>query len=136
MSFSDTINTLPFAPRTQHGSGFLPPILRAATHVIYLLGCINDERVEVAPEEALAELNAAREHFGARVQTQNISTVAIASADTLASALVEAVAEYPDWTAEQATTNLRNLANRIMQFAASLDRELVGLRESDPGSTL
>lgn len=136
MPFADTIRTLPYAARTQAASGFLPPMLRAMNHVIYLVGCIADEATVVTEEDALGELRHAQEHWNARVATPAASTAAHDQARIIATCITEAIAEYPAWTAEQRIQNLRDLGNRFISHCAFLDRELVGLTDSDPGSSL
>jgi hypothetical protein len=135
--FSDTIAQIPFAPTTADGSGFLPPIVRAQGHVLYLLGMLADDEVTVEDEKALAELVAAEAHFHARADaSETVSTATRGIATLLNTALLEASAEYPIWTPELRITNIRNLAHRVVAFSAVLDRELVGLTGSDPGSAL
>lgn len=137
MPFSDTIRTIPFSPRTPLGGGFLPPILRAQGHVLYLLGCLADEQTTVGDADAIAELTQAKEHFDARVDASAaVSTATLGLASTISTALGEARDEYTGWAPDIRLQNLRDLANRVVAFSAALDRELVGLTGSDPGSTL
>lgn len=138
MAFTDTIAQIPFTPSTTNGRGFLPPIVRAQGHVLYLLGNLADaENHPVTDEEALSELRAAEEHFRARSNPEEtISTGTRAFATLLNTALTEAITEYPGWTPENRLTNLRNLAHRVVAFSAVLDRELAGLTDSDAGSSL
>lgn len=136
MAFADTIRTLPFTPRTPLASGFVPPMLRASFHILLLLSYHAEEKLEVTDEEALRELGHARDHWIAKATPPSISSGAAARALTIGTAIEEASAEWSQWTPEQRTTNLRDLSNRILQNAADLDRELVGIRDSDPGSIL
>ncbi len=136
MAFAETIANLPYTPRTPMASGFVPPMLRSMGHVLYLLGCLNDEQVTVSDEEGIGELTHARDHWNARAETPAVSTAAVATAALIRDALTEAVAEFVEWDADTRTANLRDLSNRIMQYTADLDRELVGIRDSDPGSSL
>lgn len=136
MAFADTIKQLPFQARTPTGSGFFPPMFRASQHILYLVGCIADDDVTVTEKDALGELEEARKHWDARLKTPALSTDIITKSDLIGTAIAEAIAEYPKWKAETATTNLRDLAHRIAQHAADLDRELVGNRDADPGTSL
>lgn len=136
MPFADTMKTLPFTPRTPQGSGFFPPIFRASQHILFLLACVADENVPVEDGEAVGELQQAMEHWNARAKITTVSTASLDRANILGTAIAEAAGEYTAWTPENRTANLRDLANRIAQFSADLDRELVGLRDSDPGTTL
>lgn len=136
MPFADTIRTLPYVARTATASGFLPPMVRAMGHIIYLVGCNADEAVTVTDEDALGELRHAQEHWNARNATPAASTAAHDQARIIATCITEAIAEYPAWTADQRTQNLRDLGNRLVAHCAFLDRELVGITDSDPGSSL
>ena len=136
MPFADTIRTLPYVARTPAASGFLPPMLRSMGHVLYLVGCIADEAVVVTDEDALGELRHAQEHWRARNETPAASTAAHDQARIIATCLTEAIAEYPEWTQDQRVQNLRDLGNRFVAHCAFLDRELVGITDSDPGSSL
>lgn len=136
MAFTETMAQLPYTPRTQQASGFIPPLLRAMGHILYLLGVLSDDKTEVSDEEAVTELTHAREHWNARAETSAVSAAAVERAALIRTALNEAVAEFTGWNADQRTANLRDLNNRILQYTADLDRELVGIRDSDPGSSL
>ena len=136
MAFADTIRGLPFASRTQTASGFFPPLFRAAGHILYLLGCLAADNVEVLVEEALTELRHAQEHWNARATTPALSAQATERATAIGTAIGEALAEFEGWEPDARIQNLRDLANRIAQYAADLDRELTGIRDSDPGSSL
>lgn len=136
MAFADTLHTLPFTPRTTHASGFLPPLLRAIGHILYALGCLADETVPKTDEEILNELRHARTHWDARTDTEAISTTTRDRATAISQAISEAIEEYPEWDTETRTANIRDFAHRLIQYSADLDRELVGLRDSDPGTSL
>ena len=136
MSFAEIMTQLPFSPRTDHGTGFFPPIFRASGHILFLASCIADEQVTVSTEEAREELQHALDHWGSRTDTPNISTAASERASTINTAIAEAITEYEEWTDEERLDNIRNLANRIADFSAFLDRELVGLTGSDAGHSL
>ena len=136
MAFADSIRSIPYAPRTQQASGFVPPMLRAMGHVLYLTGCLADENVTVTEEEALEELRHAGAHWDARAETEATSDTVNQRARTIGVAIGEAIAEYPEWDNDRRIQNLRDLSNRIMAYSAELDRELVGLTTSDPGSSL
>jgi hypothetical protein len=136
MAFADTLKELPFTPRTANGSGFLPPMFRGGTHITYLLGCLSDDKTTVTPEEALAELTAAREHWNARVTTPAISTAAAGRATTILRLIDDTITEYNDWAEDSRIANVRDLSHRVGQYMADLDRELVGIPNSDPGTSL
>ena len=136
MAFADTIRSIPFTPRSTTATGFVPPMLRAMGHILYLTGCLADENVTVADEEALNELREAETHWLARAATDATSTAINELASRIGSAIAEARDEYEGWDDTARVQNLRDLANRIVAFSCHLDRELVGLTGSDPGSSL
>lgn len=134
--FSDTIRELPFTGRSEQGAGFLPPMVRAMGHLMVLLEYVGDPEHEVTEDEITAELSAALLHWNARTTTQNVSTVAADRAVTLGTALLQMEEEFRDWDENTRINNLRDLNHRILQYTADLDRELVGLPGSDPGTSL
>jgi hypothetical protein len=136
MAFVDTIRSLTYAPRTPNASGFLPPLLRAMGHIMFLDACLADPDVTVTEENALEELRHAETHWNARATTTAISTATANKSAAIGIAITEAIAEYPGWDENTRIGNLRDLTHRIVQYAADCDRELVGLRDSDAGTTL
>lgn len=136
MAFADSIQQLPYAPRAQAARGFVPPMLRAMGHILFLTACLADENVAVTDEEALTELRHAAEHWNARTETDAVSTATNQSSALIGVTIGEAITEYEGWDEAHRVQNLRDLANRIMGYTATLDRELVGITESDPGSSL
>lgn len=136
MAFADTIRQLPFTPTTARARGFLPPIMRGTQHILYLLGCIAEEAMPVTDQQAEQELTHASEHFAAIAQTGFVSNAVADRAALIRTAVNEARTEFPAWNADARIANLRDLANRSAQLCADLDRELVGLRDSDAGSSL
>jgi hypothetical protein len=134
--FSDTIAELPYRATSREGTGFFPPMVRAMGHLLVLLEYVGDPDHNVTNEEAETELAAASTHWAARADTQNVSTRADERAHIIFTALTEIREEFPNWDEGQRVNNLRDLVHRILQYVADLDRELVGLTGSDPGSTL
>jgi hypothetical protein len=136
MAYTDTIRSLPYAPRTTNASGFVPPMIRAMGHILYVTGCLADESITKTDEQVLGELLAALEHWDARSETNAVSTATLARATTIHEALTLAIEEYGSWEERNRLQNVRNLANRIIAYTCDLDRELLGLTGSDPGSSL
>lgn len=134
--FSDTLRELPFNGRSEQGSGFLPPMIRAMGHLMVLLEYVGDPAHEVTDEEIENELNAAEQHWAARALTENISTTASDRAALINTAIHDARGEFSGWDENTRIANLRDLTHRVVQFTADLDRELVGLAGSDPGTSL
>lgn len=134
--FADTIAKLPFTGKTPQGAGFFPPMFRASSHVLFLLSCLDDEDVKVTNKDIIDQLQEALTHWDARAKTPATSTVINDKADLVRQAIAEASTEAEGWDDKTRVKNIRDLAQRIAQHAADLDRELVGLRESDPGTSL
>ena len=134
--FADTLKTLPFNGRSKNGTGFFPPMFRASQHILFLVACVDDKDVKVTEKDAIEELTQAQEHWNARAKPTSVSIAAAAQADGIGKLIGEAIGEYPNWSDAARVTNLRDLAHRVAQHAADLDRELVGLRDSDPGTSL
>lgn len=134
--FSDTMAQIAVPTGGGVASGFLPPIIRAQGHILYLLGCLADPDVTVSTEDAIAELTAAKDHLDERTATTAISTAASVLLGAWTMAIGEATAEYTAWTDEARIQNLRAIANKVVGIACVLDRELVGLTGSNPGHAL
>lgn len=137
MTFATDLATLPYDAREQEAKGFLPPIARATGHLLFVL---TDSAIDAAggtrvlqDEEALGELTHAQAHWRQITGTEVISAAAATHITNYGRAIDAAIAEFADWTADQRRDNLRDLANRGAGLMAALDRELVGLRNSDPG---
>ena len=136
MSAKDTIASMPFNPTSEKGTGFLPPLLRGIHHLMFLMACIADEEVTVNDADAVAELLEAHGHLEAITIAPSISTDTAARTAVLRQAVIEFRDEYTGLTAVERTDILRDLVHRSFQFAADLDRELTGTRQSDPGTSL
>lgn len=136
MAFTETLARLPHTATTPNGRGFLPPLIRAMGHILYLRGCIADPDVTVTTDNALTELNAALEHWRSRVNTPGLSTTTTTYATDIEQLLVDAIYEYHGWTEEARGENIRAIADRLAQFCTAMDREYAGIRDSDAGTTL
>lgn len=136
MAFKESMAELPFRGLTPDGNGFFPPMMRASGHILYLLGMVADDKITVTNDEAVAELQHAQKHWVARKITDAVSDRAQKRAKDLGLAIGYAITEYPTWADTAKAGNLRDLNNRILHYAAELDRELTGLTDSDPGTSL
>lgn len=139
MPFTDTIARLPYRGRTALGTGFLAPMGRSLGHILHLDAGLAEaiEKDEVIPDDdVIGELQHALDHWHARQEPEALSTAAAVATDDIETALTEAIAEYPEWDAPTRIENLRQLTNRISQFWSDLDRETLGIRDSDPGTSM
>jgi len=136
-TFSDALGGIPYNPTTTNGSGLLPVYLRTLNHLVFLLSSLAGENIIITDEEALRELLDAKTHWGERSGLPPISTTASETLDAFGGLLDAAYAEYTSWPdIETKTTNVRDLVNRASALGAVLDREFIGIRQSDPGYSL
>lgn len=133
-TFEEAIATIPYSPRQTAASGLLPPIMRALNHVTFLASWLADETAPPTDELALTELTAAKEHWNVRALPGVLSAATNQALAQYGIALDAASTEYISWeTRETRLTNIRKLANHGAGLCAALDRELIGIRDSDPG---
>lgn len=136
MPFTEHIAAIPYTSTTNRGAGLLAPMMRAMGHILYLAGCMADTAITVTNEQATRELTDAKEHWDARTGTEAVSSTTAGIIEHISQALTDAIAEYSSWTDQQRSTNIRDLANRMVFVGAKLDREAIGITGSDPGSSL
>jgi hypothetical protein len=137
MTFAEDLARLPVAANTPEASGFLPPIFRASGHLLFVLGQAADEEIELTEEneaELISELRHAKGHWDAINANDALSAAAVAHLGNFGAALDSAIAEFTRWDRPTKLRNTRDLANRIVSYAATLDRELVGLPASSAGT--
>lgn len=137
MTFIEDLGRLPIAANTPEATGFLPPILRASGHLLFVLGQAADEEIELTPEneaELLSELQHAKGHWDAINANDALSAAAVAHLGNFGTAIDSAIAEFGTWDRPTKLRNTRDLANRIVSYAATLDRELVGITNSSAGT--
>lgn len=144
-TFAEEIAKVPYTPRQTDAAGLLAPVFRAVGHILFATALSSTQTpdaagtapiVAVTDEEILEELRHAGAHWNAINQGENLSTATGQVITALGAGITNAVAEYPEWPAATKTSNLRDLANRTAGLASVLDRELAGIRDSDPGYAL
>ena len=134
MTFATDIAKIPFAARGTNAAGFLPPIFRAATHILFAAAAMADPREDlITDEEVLGELNTAKGLWDVIATTEALSTPTAQLVTDFGACLTSAHAEFTGWTTDQKHSNFRDLANRVAAITATLDRELIGIRDTDPG---
>lgn len=136
MAFADTIKLMPVHARTAEAKGFLPPFLRAMGHMLYLLADTAADEPKITVDEAGLEITHAFQHLQNLAGTDVLSTAARDHLATLQQALTDATVEWGDWDAKTRTKNMRDLVNRAVAISVPLDRELLGLPDSDAGLQL
>lgn len=136
MAFADTIRTLPVHARTADAKGFLPPYFRAMGHMLHLLADSASTTPVITVDEAATEIADSIVHLEALNHGDVLSSAIIDNINTIKQALSEANAEWDGWDATTRTRNMRDLLSRMVGLAVPLDRELLGLTESDAGLNL
>lgn len=139
MTFRESINAIPYAPSQPSATGLLAPIIRAMGHILYVAATAADPNTALADAEAINELTEAKVHLLgtlAVVHNAPLSEVGKTAILNWVDAVNAANDEWNDWPADERPSSLKDLANRCAALAALLDLELVGLRNSDPGSSL
>lgn len=137
MTFATDLALLPFAPAKPEATGFLPPIARALGHLLFVLEHVAAERTPALPDdELLGELTHARDHWNVLDANGTLSAATLQTSNHVAAALTSAVDEFNGWDHDTRIRNLRDLAHRLVAFTVVLDRELLGLRNSDAGHAL
>lgn len=136
MAFAEDIALIPFAPRGTNAAGFLPPMFRTIGHLMLVLEATAEETIELPDTELQGELDHAWEHWNAIPGDAPISAASRDLIRHYGTALVSARDEFTGWDHDQRIRHIRDLANRTVAVAAALDRELVGITDTDPGYTL
>jgi hypothetical protein len=119
---------------TEKGRGFLPPLLRGYGHAVFLSSWQASTK-KPTDEQIADELKQGREHANL-INISMVSTAAQESLKRIAEAWSAVEREFRAWTPAQREKNFVNLANLTLHSLVRLDRELLGLRESDIGNTL
>lgn len=137
MTFTEALAAVPLTTRGTDATGFLPPIVRAQGHLGLVLAVVADEDdASMTDEQLLDELQQARNHWSAIMVPEAVSSTARQSIENLGDLIDATNGEWAGWEREDRVKNLRDVANRVVAFTAALDRELVGLTDSDAGSQL
>jgi hypothetical protein len=146
--FNDLNTKMIYSPKTSEGKGFLPPLLRAIGHLLYALGIADDDlpkKATTAADKKTAaevitmvkeEITSSIKHFEKVEISDNFSTIAKDQLVVFNQALNALAKEFDGWDRDTQINNLTSLVNKVMGISAMLDRELIGLRDSDPGSSL
>jgi hypothetical protein len=139
MAFSDQISLMLFAPMGRNATGVLAPIIRAMGHILYCAGAQAESGYNLTDEEVRDELQSAAAHL--TLTTTNIAAAPVSqrAKDYILAwvqAIYDAETEYAGWDHDTRVANFKDLANRAAGLAAFLDGECMGLRGSDPGSSL
>lgn len=136
MTFAEDLAALPIHATQPQAAGFLPPLLRAQGHLMLVLVQVADENATPDEDELLTELKDARDHWAAINAGDALSATATTALQNYADCLNDAIDEFQDWETKDRIKNVRDLASRAASLAVVLDRELVGLTDSDGGYNL
>lgn len=137
MAFADTIATIPFNPATEEGKGFLPTFFRAGGHLLYLVGRLYDTPTRRPTDNQVEqEFEAMTRHLAEITVPDFMSEQAKTYVTNFLASFNSLKEEYFAWEEQARKDNLVMLANRGIQIASFLDREILGLRDSDPGQSI
>lgn len=142
--FNTLVDKIVYNPKTTEGRGFLPPLLRTFVHLAYGLGIADDALPKDAADKKNAEIlkmvkeeiTGALSHCDKVEISDNFSTVAQEQLKTFLKAIKALDSEFDGWDRDTKIKNLQTLHNKGFGISAMLDRELIGLRNSDAGSSL
>lgn len=137
MAFADTISGIPFTPSTSNGRGFLPPLVRLEGHLLYLLGRLTDTPTRRPTDNQIREeFDSIRPHLESFSLPVYFTQATKDRVNNFLTAFNEMDAEIGDWDYDTKIANLRMLANRGVDLLPVLDREVLGIRDSDAGQAL
>ena len=138
-TFREAVNAIPFAPTDSIATGLLAPIMRAAGHILYLVGAFAEPGYTLTDDEVRRELEHAAAHLvGTRTVAEQapISSTIRSHINAFIEAVTYAGLEYPEWPEDERGPNLKDLADRTAALGSAFDLELAGIRHSNPGRTL
>ncbi len=137
MAYNDIIKQIPFEAKQKDAKGILPPIIRAISHIVYVAALTADEDRDFNSAEAKTELEHAHEHWNAiAAGNENLSDGTRTNLVIYGLALRAAIDEYDEWDHATRIKSIKDLAQRVAAMSATLDREFVGLTDSDAGTSL
>jgi hypothetical protein len=135
--FSEILTSLPFTPATTQGRGFFGPLNRTTGHFLYLLGRTSDTISRRPTDNQITEeLNALSEHLSEFVVPDYMSQRAKDYVATFLEGVQNIRDNFLSWDEETRINNLRSFCNRISQIHVFLDREVLGIPNSDAGQSL
>jgi hypothetical protein len=126
-------------PSTQaNATGLIGPLMRAMGHLLYALAASAATPPTATPEEIKDEINAAAAHLlgTTNISEDCLSNEIIVALDTIQETTNHANVLWDNWEDNVKKENLILLINAYMSVATKLDRELAGITDSDPGSSL
>lgn len=136
-TFEEILAALPYAPRTEHGEGFLAPLARTTGHLLYLLGRLADTPTRRPTDNQITEeLSSLSEHLSSFAIPEYMSTAAKNETTAFLSGVHFIRDHFMEWEPDDRITRLRDFDNRVIALHSRLDREVLGIRASDPGQSL
>lgn len=138
----NTLGMIPYLPQQQYAKGILPPIMRAAGHLLYLRADLANEQANfnhLTAEEQKNEVMHAREHLAGANLPVDLPTLSITAKNHIINLITGVEILYALWdglSAEQRINAVASAAHRTSGLACFLDRELTGITSgnSDPGT--
>jgi hypothetical protein len=139
MAFREQIALIPFHSTQREATGILAPLVRSMGHVLYACAALADGGYTIEENEVQYELNHAASHLSTSLEQVHRAPLSQRGKDLIlhyVEAVHNARDEFPAWNTDDRISNLKDLANRAAALAAFLDAECIGLRDSQPGSSL
>ncbi len=137
MAFTDTITAVPFTPSTVAGRGFLPILTRIGGHFLYLLGRLSDTATRRPTDNQIREeFDSIKPHIESFILPDYLTQRSKDRVNAFFTAFHEMDAEIGEWDLDTRIENVRMMANRATELMACLDREVLGIRDSDSGQSL
>lgn len=139
MAFRDQIALIPFSSSQRDATGILAPLVRSMGHVLYACAAIADEGYAIEETEVKNELDHAAGHLSTSLAEVHRAPLSQRGKDLIlyyVEAVHNARDEFTAWSSDDRINNLKDLANRAAALAAFLDAECIGIRDSQPGSSL
>ncbi len=135
-TFADELKKIPFSAKTKEGQGFLPPFIRAMNHLLTISQFVQDSKKKDKAPFVVEELTHANHHLVKLNVGSFLSSKVKDSLVAFGKLMLVAQTEASTWTDEQVVENCWALMDRGTMICSMLDRELIGLGDSDPGSQL
>lgn len=136
-TFEEAVSLLPFSPSTENGKGYLPPLMRGIGHLLYLAGRISDTPTRRPTDNQIREeLDSIKRHFEGFSVPDYFSAQGKLHSSNFMEAFNALDAEIIEWDVDSRVSHLAQLNNRALQLMAFLDREILGIRDSDAGQAL
>lgn len=137
MNFAESIERIPFNASTDNGRGFIGPLIRLSGHLLYILGNLhNTPSRRPTDAQIRTEMDAMLRHFEGFNVPNYLSTAAKTRLDQYIESVNLMNTEIETWDHDTRVANVRALSNRTAEIAVFLDKEILGITDSDAGQDI